>query len=64
MMMMMMIIIVMTRWRDNGNNYNAQTAKKATVYKFTIQDRAGNIFFAINSTPIPWGLVCWAPRSL
>lgn len=43
------------RWRDNGNNYNAQPAKKATVYKFTIQDRAGNIFFAINSIPIPWG---------
>lgn len=37
-----------------SSNNNDNTAKSKSVFKLTLQSKSGDIFFAINSTPIPW----------
>ncbi|CAI1766716.1 hypothetical protein SEUBUCD646_0P02550 [Saccharomyces eubayanus] len=39
---------------NNNNNNNDNTAKSKSVFKLTLQSKSGDIFFAVNSTPIPW----------
>ncbi|EJS41296.1 nce4p [Saccharomyces arboricola H-6] len=46
----------------NNNNYNTNynnnndgnTARDKSVFKLTLQSKSGDVFFAINCTPIPW----------
>ncbi|CAI4053537.1 hypothetical protein SKDZ_16G2420 [Saccharomyces kudriavzevii ZP591] len=40
--------------RASNNNNNDSTAKNKAVFKLTLQNKSGDVFFAINSTPISW----------
>ncbi|CCD25139.1 Rmi1p NDAI_0E03220 [Naumovozyma dairenensis CBS 421] len=39
---------------NNNNNNNSNNSTTKAVFKLTLQSKNGDIFFAINSTPLPW----------
>ncbi|CAI4806844.1 BPK_HP2_G0053160.mRNA.1.CDS.1 [Saccharomyces cerevisiae] len=40
--------------KENNSNNNSSAAKNKAVFKLTLQSKSGDVFFAINSTPISW----------
>ena len=47
--------------KENNSNNNSSAAKNKAVFKLTLQSKSGDVFFAINSTPISLELlVFWS----
>lgn len=43
---------------DVDNQANRSMAQSKAVFKLMLQDRSGSLFYAINSTPLPWLNAC------